>query len=131
MTLEADIVLVDDVEAAQIGQPIGPAKPIGEGRRIAVAVAGLVQRQHHITPAGELDGKTILGFARIDVAVDREDAGGGRLRRCIGRDIEQGAHGVALGPLKAHILDPDAACGLRQMGEIPAGQDQDQSGNRQ
>jgi len=46
-------------------------------------MAGLVEGEHHIAAAGELDGKAVLGLARIDVAVDREDAGGGDLRRGI------------------------------------------------
>ena len=131
VALEPDIVLVDDFEAAQIGQPIGAAEAVGEGGRVAIAVAGLVEGQHHIAAAGELDGKAVLGLARIDVAVDREDAGGGDLRRGIRRDVEQGAHGVALGALEPDILDPDAACGLGEMGEQAARQDQDHAKNRQ
>jgi hypothetical protein len=131
VALQPNIVLVDDVEASQIDQPVRTAKPVGEGRRIAVAVAGLVERQHHITPAGKFDGKAVLGLARIDVAVNREYAGGGGLGGRIGRDVEQGAHGVALGALEAHILDFDAISGLRQPGQYPAGQNQNHSGNRQ
>jgi hypothetical protein len=44
-------------------QPVGSAETVGEGRRIAIAVAGLVQRQHHVAAAGEFDGKAVLGFA--------------------------------------------------------------------
>ena len=40
-----------------------PAESVREGRRIAVAVAGLVEGEHHVTAAGELDGKAILGLA--------------------------------------------------------------------
>ncbi len=61
-------------------QPIGPAKTACEGRRIAVAVAGLVEVEHHVTAAGKFDGKAILGLPRIDVAVNCENAGGGTLR---------------------------------------------------
>ena len=61
-------------------QSIGAAKAVGEGGRVAVAVAGLVERQHHVTAAGEFDGKAVLGLARIDVAVNRENAGGRGLR---------------------------------------------------
>jgi hypothetical protein len=43
MALETDIVLVDDFEAAQMRQSVRPAETIGEGRRIAVAMAGLVR----------------------------------------------------------------------------------------
>ena len=131
MAFEADIVLVDEFEAAQIGQPIGAAEAACEGGRVAVAMAGLVEGEHHIAAAGELDGKAVLGLARIDVAVDGEDAGGGDLRRGVGRNVEQGAHGVALGALEPDILDPDAACGLREMGEQAARQDQDHAQNRQ
>ena len=80
MALEADVVLVDEIEAAQIGQPVGAAEAVGEGGRVAVAVAGLVERQDDIAAAGEFDGKAVLGLARIDVAVDRENAGGRGLR---------------------------------------------------
>lgn len=84
-------------------------------------MAGLVERQHHIAAAGELDGEAVLGLARIDIAVDGEDAGRRDLRRRVRRDVEQGAHGVALGALEPDILDPDAACGLREVGEqLPA-----------
>lgn len=131
VALQPDIVLVDDVEAAQMREPIGSAKAIGEGGRIAVAMAGLVEGEHHITAPGEFDRKAVLGLARIDVAVDGEDAGGGELRRGIRRDVEQGAHGVALGALEADILDPDAACGLGQIGEQPAGQNQNHANNGQ
>jgi hypothetical protein len=37
-------------------------------------------------------------------------------------NIEQGAHGVALGAREAHILDPNAAGSWRQIGEQDAGQ---------
>jgi hypothetical protein len=131
VTLEADIVLVDDVEAAQIRQPIGAAKAVGERGRVAVTVAGLVERQHHVTAAGEFDGKAVLGLARIDVAVNRKNAGGRGLRGRVGGDVEQGTHGIALGALEAHILDTDAARALGEVGEQAAGQDQDHSGNRQ
>ena len=131
MALEADIVLVDDVEAAQMCEAIGAAETVGEGGRVAVAVAGLVERQHDIAAAGEFDGKAVLGLARIDVAMNRENAGRRGLRGRIRRDVEQGAHGVALGALEAHILDPDATGGLGEVGEQAAGQDQNQSGNRQ
>ena len=131
MTLEADIVLVDDVEAAQMGQAVGTAEAVGEGGRVAVAVAGLVEGQHHIAAAGELDGKAVLGLARIDVAVDRQNAGGRGLRRGIGGDVEQGTHGVALGALEPDVLDPDAAGGLGQVRQQSAGQDEDDTGNRQ
>ena len=77
MAFEADIVLVDDVQAAQVGEAVGAAEAVGEGRRVAVAVAGLVERQHHVAATGELDGEAVLGLARIDVAVDRKNAGGG------------------------------------------------------
>ncbi len=89
-------------------------------------MAGLVEGQHHIAAAGELDGKAVLGLARIDVAVDGEDAGGRDLRRRVRRDVEQGAHGVALGALEPDILDPDAARGLGEMGEQAAREDHDQ-----
>ncbi len=74
MPLKPDIGLVDEVEAAQVSQSVGTAEPVGEGRRVAVAVAGLVEREHHIAAAGELDGKAVLGFAGIDVAVNRQNA---------------------------------------------------------
>jgi hypothetical protein len=131
VALKADIVLVDDVETAQIDQPVWAAKSIGKGRWIAVAVPGLVEVEHHIAPAGEFDGKAVLGFARIDIAVNRQNAGGGDLRGCISRDVEQGAHGVALGARKADILDTDAPGGLRQVGQKSAGHNQNQSGDRQ
>ena len=131
VALETDIVFVDDVEAAQMRQPIGPAKAACEGRRVTIAVAGLVEGEHHITAACKFDGKSVLRLPRVDVAVNRENPGSGGLCGGIGRDIEQGAHDVALGARKAHILDPDATGSLRQMGEPSAGQNQDQSGNRQ
>ena len=131
MALKPDIGLVDEFEAAQIGQPIGAAKPVGEGGRVAIAVAGLVEGEDHITAAGKLDGKAVLGLARIDVAVDGEDAGSGDLRRGVRRDVEQGAHGVALGALEADILDLDTAGGLRRMGKPAARDNENQSGNCQ
>ncbi len=105
-------------------ESVGPAKAVGEGRRIAVAVAGLVEREDDVTAAGKFDRKTVLHLPRIDVAVHRENAGRGGLCGGVRRDVEQGAHGVALGALEAHILDPDAAGGLREMGQQSAGQDQ-------
>jgi hypothetical protein len=131
VALEPDIVLVDDVEAAQMRQPIGAAKAIGESRRIAVAMAGLVQRQHHITPAGKFDSKAILGLARIDVAVHGQDTGGGGLGGRVRWDVEQGAHGVALGAGKADIPYLNSPRGLRQISEHSASQNQNRAGNRQ
>ena len=105
-------------------EAIGAAEPVGEGGRVAIAVAGLVEGEDDIAAAGEFDGKAGLGLARIDVAVDGEDAGGGGLRGRVRRDVEQGAHGVALGALEPDILDSDAAGGLRQVSEQAARQDQ-------
>ncbi len=109
MAFEADIGLVDIRKAAQVGEAIRAAEPVGEGRRVAVAVAGLVQRHHHIAAPGEFDGEAVLGLAGIDIAVDREDAGRRLVRRGAGRDIEEGTHGAALGALEADILDANAA----------------------
>ena len=131
VAFEPDIVLVHDFKAAQVGQPIGAAEPVCEGGRVAIAVAGLVEGEDHIAATGKLDGKAVLGLARIDVAMDREDAGGGELRRGIRWGVEQGAHGVALGAFEADVLDADAACGLGEMGEQAARQDQDHAQNRQ
>ncbi len=131
VTLEADIGLVDDVEAAEIGEAVRAAKAVGKGGRVTIAMAGLVQRQHDIAAAGEFDGEAVLGLARIDVAVDGEDARCRGLRGGIRGDVEQGTHGVALGALEPDILDPDAACGLRQMGDEAAHHDQDRSQNCQ
>ncbi len=80
-------------------------------RAVAIAVAGLVEVKHHIAAAGKFDGKAILGLARIDVAVNRENAGGGGLRGGVRRNVEQGAHHVALGTLEpAH---PRSGCRRR------------------
>ena len=114
-----------------MGEAVGAAEPVGEGGRVAIAVAGLVEGEHDIAAAGEFDGKAVLGLARIDVAVDGEDAGGGDLRRGVRRDVEQGAHGVALGALEPDVLDSDAAGGLGQVGEQAARQDQDHAQYRQ
>jgi hypothetical protein len=124
-------VLVDDIEAAQLREAIPAAEPIGEGGRVAIAVAGLVEGQHHIATAGKLDGTAVLGFARIDVAVNRQNAGSGSLRRGVWGDVEQGAHGVALGRLGTHNMDLDAARSLGQVSQQAAGQDQDRTKNRQ
>src|SRR5260370_15504489 len=97
-------------------EPVGTAKAAGEGGRIAVAMAGLVEGEDHVTAAGEFDRKAVLGLARIDIAVDREDAGGGGLRGRVRRDVEQGAHGVARGALEADILGPDTAGGMGAVG---------------
>ena len=75
MAFEADVGLVDEIEAAQVGERIGAAESVGERRRIAVAVARLIERQHDVSAARELDGKSRLRLARIDVAVHGEDAG--------------------------------------------------------
>ncbi len=112
-------------------QAIGATKSVGERGRIAVAVAGLVEGEHHVTAAGKFDGKAILRFPRIDVAVNRENAGRRGLRRRVRRDVEQGAHGVALGALETHILDLDAAGSLRQVGQQSADEDENKSGDRQ
>ena len=130
MTLEADIVLVDDVEAAQVRKAVGPAKAVGEGGRIAVAVAGLVEGEDHIAATGEFDRKAVLGLARVDIAVNGQNAGGRGLRGGVGRDVEQGAHGIARSALEAHILDPDTAGGLCEVRQQSAGQNENQSGNR-
>jgi hypothetical protein len=94
-------------------------------------VPGLVEVEHHIAPAGEFDGKAVLGFARIDIAVNRQNAGGGGLRGRIRRNVKQGAHEVALGARKADILDPDAPGGLRQVGQKSAGHNQNETGDCQ
>ena len=124
VAFEADVGLVDEVEAAQIGEAIRAAEAVRESGRVGIAVAGLVERDHDVTAAGELDGEAVLGLARIDVAVDGEDAGCGLLWRRVRRDVEQGAHGVALGALETDILDLDAAVGLRHRGDRAADDDQ-------
>ena len=45
---------------AQIGKSVRSAIAVRRHRASAEAMAGLVQRQHHITCAGERDGKTLL-----------------------------------------------------------------------
>ena len=62
VTFKADIALIDECEAAQIRQTIRPAKAIGERGRIAVAVAGLVQRQDHITAPCKFNRKSVPAF---------------------------------------------------------------------
>jgi hypothetical protein len=131
VALKADIVLVDEVEAAQIGQTIRPAKSVGERGRVTIAVAGLVEGQHHIAAASEFDGEAVLGFARVDVPVNRENSGGRALGCRIRRDVEQSAHGVALGALEADILNLDAAGGLCRVSEPAARDNENQSGNCQ
>lgn len=89
--LEADVVLADDVEAAQVLEPVDAAKFVAEGGRGAVAVLGLVQGKDDVTPASELDSEPALRFAGVDVAVHREDSRRGRLRRRVRRHIEMPA----------------------------------------
>ena len=131
MTLEADIGLVDELEAAEVSQPVRTAEPVRKGGRVAVAVTGLVEGEHHVAAAGELDGKAVLGLARIDVTVDRQNPRGRNLWRRVGRDVEQGTHGIALGTLEPDVLNADAAGGLGQVSQQSAGQDEDDTGNRQ
>jgi hypothetical protein len=69
--------------------------------------------------------------ARIDVAVHGQNAGGRGLGGRVRWDVEQGAHDVALGAGKAHILDLDSARGLRQISEQSAGKNQNHTDNRQ
>ena len=62
MSLEADIVPVDDGETAQIGEAIRPAEAACESGRRAVAVASLIQGEHDIAASGELDRKAALSL---------------------------------------------------------------------
>src|SRR5262249_28998390 len=108
----------------QIGQSVRTAEAVGEGRRVRIAVTGLVKRQHDVAAACELDRKSILGLARIDVAVHgeypRRRLLGGRRRR----SGDEAAHGVALGPIEADTGDLDATVGLCQPGNDAAEHDE-------
>ena len=63
MALEPDIVLVDKIEAAQIGQSVRAAKAIGESWRVAIAMSRLIEREHHIAATSKFNGETVLGFS--------------------------------------------------------------------
>ena len=52
MDLKPDIALVDDAEAAQMRKPVGAAEAVGNGRWGAVAMTGLVRRQHPLAKRG-------------------------------------------------------------------------------
>ena len=68
-------------------------------------MASLVNCQHHVTAAGKLNGKAILCFAGVDVAMYGKYAGSRVLSGDIFGYIQQGAHGQAISALKAHITD--------------------------
>ena len=121
MTLEADVVLVDEVEAAQIAQSVGPAETVRESWRIAVAVAGLIERQHDVAPTGEFDREVALSLARIEVAMDGEHAGRRCFRRGIRGNEQQRTHGGAARSDESHVQDADTACGLNEICKESAG----------
>jgi len=126
MALEADVVLVDDVEAAKVGQAGGPAEAVGEGGRVGVAVAGLVEGEDDVAAPRELDREAVLGLSGVDIAVDREDCGSRSLgRRRLGH-VEQRAHDAAARTVEAEIADGDpSAVGLDDPGREAADEGQD------
>jgi len=76
MALKPDIVWVNEIQRAQIGQRIEPAERVGEGWRRAIAVAGLVRREHDIAAARKLNREGGLSLTGVDIAVRGEDRGG-------------------------------------------------------
>ena len=75
-------------------------------------MTGLVQGQHHISAARELDSKTVLRLTRIKITMNRKNAWCGRFCGSIGRDVKQPTHPSTVGPCKTNILDANAAGGL-------------------
>jgi hypothetical protein len=87
-------------------------------------VATLIECQDHVTASCELDRESVLGFTRIEISVDRQDARGRCSARGVWRDVEEGAQLHSTGPCKADIQDADSTARLDEVGEKSARQDQ-------
>ena len=74
MALETDVLGINDVERAEILERVESAESGGKGRRIGKSMAGLIGSQNHITSAGKFNGKTVLRFTGVDVAMRRHNA---------------------------------------------------------
>ena len=109
MAFESDVVDVHRVERAQIRERVRAAEAVGKRRRLRKAVAALVEREHDVTAARELDREPTLRLPRIDVAVHRENAR--RLVRAVdtvGR-VEQGAQTFSVRAGELHAFHAYAA----------------------
>jgi hypothetical protein len=132
VAVQADILAVDHRQAAQLGEPVRAAEPVAERRRCAEAVAGLVQGQHRMAAARQLEGEGRLGLPGIDVAVDGQDARYGMRGAGTGRQIEQGAQGLAAGAGEAQVRHADpAVLRLDPVGHVAAGKDGQRADERQ
>jgi hypothetical protein len=132
VTGEHHLITIDEREGAQVRQGVGPAETAREGGRIGVAVAGLVDGEHHVAAARELDRVGRLRLVAVDVAVDRDHAGHGRGVRGGARPVELAVHHPTVGHGEAHVPDrhrPEVA--LHQAGDEAAATDQEQGDDEQ
>ena len=101
MAFQADVVFIDKIQGAQIVQGRFAAATTAKKAsqrygRFTITVPDHVGREDDIASSGKLDGKAVLGFARVDVAMHRQNARGRCVFRCPFRHIEQGAHQVTV-----------------------------------
>ena len=126
VAFQPDVGLIHEGEGAQVGQALRPAEALLRGRPAREAVAPLIEGQHHIAAAGELDGESVLRFAGVDVAVHRQHARRRVLRRCGRRAVEEGGEGRPIRPFPAHVGELHPARPLDPGGEEHAQDDQDE-----
>ena len=105
MPFQTDIFLIDDIQSGEIFEAVGATEGIGESGRVWVTMAGLIDRQDDIAAPGKFDGKTVLCFACINVAVDGENAGGRSFGGSSFRNVEQCADSEAVAAGKPDIFD--------------------------
>ena len=94
-------------------------------------MTGLIERQHDIAATGIFNGKTGLGFAAVDIAMNRENGGGLVFGTDAGWHIKQTAQGLAVIAGKTQILDGHVAGGLNEMSEQCAQKNDDPSNMEQ
>lgn len=86
-------------------------------------MSGLVNGQHYMAPSSKFDGKTGLGFPRIDVAVDGNHARGRFILGSTFRQIQERTDQVARASGESQVMDGNApTIGLGETGDTAADQ---------
>ena len=121
---QTDIARIHHRQSAQKPQPVQPSGPVGHRPPIAVAVAGLVERQHGIAAPGQFMRQTSLRNAAAQIVVHRQNT-----RRLVvqgrpRRQIQPRAKAQPIAARKAQVPHPDATDRLHEMRKRRPGQDE-------
>ena len=96
---------------------------------IGLSAAGQIGGEHHIAPAGQFHGPSVITVALVGAAMHDQHAGRRVLIRCVLGQIDQRADGAAVIAGERHPLNGDIAPTGLEAPDENAGHQQDRQGN--